>query len=155
MEKIFFSFWWLIFPLAFFVSGAWESWLRYRRHKDRLDLLRVYTSQGKDPPPELIRALSTELDREDAEDDEDDLSACGAYGRDGRRAARRYYRHRIRNSPYHAWRTAIITGAVAAGFWIAAEYSGMEPFWLVAVILTCVSIGYVGLALLSRVFKDR
>jgi len=155
MEHFFYSFWWLVFPLAFFVSGAWDSWLRYRRHKDRLDLLRVYTAQGKDPPPELIRALGSELDRDDDEEDEDDLSAYGAYGRDGRRAARRYYRHRVRNSPYHAWRTAIITGAVAAGFWIAAEYSGMEPFWFVAVILTCVSIGYVGLALLARVFKDR
>ena len=57
MNDFFSSYWWLLFPLGFFVFGAWDRWLSYQRSKDRLELLRSYTSQGKDPPPELIRAL--------------------------------------------------------------------------------------------------
>ena len=55
MEDFFRSYWWLLFPLGFFVFGAWDRWLSYKRSQDRLDLLRSYTNQGKDPPPELLR----------------------------------------------------------------------------------------------------
>ena len=51
MEDFFSSYWWLLFPIGFFVFGAWDRWLAYKRSQDRLDLLRAYTNQGKDPPP--------------------------------------------------------------------------------------------------------
>ena len=51
MEDVFRSYWWLLFPIGFFVFGAWDRWLSYKRSQDRLDLLRAYTNQGKDPPP--------------------------------------------------------------------------------------------------------
>lgn len=149
MEDFFSSYWWLLFPLGFFVFGAWDRWLAYRRSQDRLDLLRSYTNQGKDPPPELLRAL------QDDEDDDDELM----YGRAGRRYARRM-RHRYwRYTPYWAWRTAIITGAVAAGFWFASEYADIPgidwPFRLVAIVMTCVAAGHVVAALFSSVFRGR
>ena len=147
MEDIFRSYWWLLFPLAFFVFGAWDRWLSYKKSRDRLDLLRTYSTQGKDPPAELLREL-----RDDEEDD--------AYGWGDRpsRYRRRYYR-RWRYSPYWAWRTALITGAVAAGFWVASEYSGAPgldwPFRLVAIIMTCVAAGHLVAALFATTFRDR
>lgn len=149
MEDFFSSYWWLLFPLAFFVFGAWDRWLSYKRSQDRLDLLRSYTNQGKDPPPELLRALQEE------EDDEDDLM----YGRLGRRAARRMRRRYWRYTPYWAWRTAIITGAVAAGFWFASEYADIPgvdwPFRLVAIIMTCVAAGHLVAAIFTSTFRSR
>ena len=45
----FFSFWWLIFPIMGFVFGGFSMWMGYRAHKDRLELLKTYVAQGKDP----------------------------------------------------------------------------------------------------------
>lgn len=150
MEHLFYSFWWLLFPIGFFVYGAWSQWLDYRRSKDRLELLRNYASQGKEPPPELVRAI-----RREEEEEDDAFGPYDRYGRYRRRYARRYWRH----SPYWAWRTAIVTGAVALGFWIASEYSGLSDvegiFRLVAIILTCVSGGHAVAALFATTFRGK
>lgn len=152
MESFFYSYWWLIFPIMFFAFGAWDRWLAYQRSKERLDLLRTYASQGKDPPPELMRAINEE------EDLDDEASAYGSYDRYGRRrhrAMRRYWRY----GPYWAWRTAVVTGAVAAGFWFASEYADIPgidwPFRLVAIIMTCVAAGHAVVALFSTVFRPK
>lgn len=158
MSGFFWSFWWLIFPIGFFIFGAWDRWLSYQRSKDRLDLLRTYTQQGKDPPPELIKALQGEEDLDD-ERGPPPFDAYDRYGRYGRRAARRYYRYRFRASPYWAWRGAIVTGAVAAGFWFASEYADIPgidwPFRLVAIIMTCVAAGNLIAAIFATTFRDR
>lgn len=151
MDDLFRSYWWLLFPLAFFVFGAWDRWLAYQRSKDRLDLLRTYTTQGKDPPPELIQAL-----RED--DEEDEPSAYDPYDRYGRRYRRHYRRYR-RHGPYWAWRGAIVSGSVAGGFWFASYYADMPgvegPFRLVAIILTCVAAGNLIAAIFASTFPPR
>jgi len=61
MEDIFFHFWWLIFPLAFFIAGGFSSFMRYQRTKAKIDLLKTYAAAGKEPPAELLR----NLDRDD------------------------------------------------------------------------------------------
>ena len=152
MEDLFRSYWWLLFPLAFFEFGAWDRWLSYKRSRDRLDLLRTYTSQGRDPPPELIKTLQDE--------DDDDDAYMGAYGARGARRIHRRMRYRWGYyGPYWAWRTALITAAVAAGFWFAAEYSGAPgldwPFRLVAIIMTCVAAGHLVAALFATAFRGR
>jgi Flp pilus assembly protein TadB len=53
------QFWWLIFPLLGFGFAFWAIWLNHQRQKAAIDLLRTYASQGKDPPPELIKALQS------------------------------------------------------------------------------------------------
>lgn len=150
MEDVFRSYWWLLFPLGFFVFGAWDRWLSYRRSQDRLDLLRSYTNQGKDPPPELLRALQREEDEEDE---------AALYDHPGRRMHRRMYRRYWRHSPYWAWRTAIVTGAVAAGFWFASEYADMPgvdwSFQLVAIIMTVVCAGHLVAAIFASTFRGR
>jgi len=39
MADIFRSYWWLLFPIGFFVFGAWDRWLSYQRSRDHLELL--------------------------------------------------------------------------------------------------------------------
>ena len=59
------SFGWLV-VLALVLSAAlavadlfFSRWLRYRRRRDTLAVLQAYVTQGRDPPPELLRALQT------------------------------------------------------------------------------------------------
>jgi hypothetical protein len=52
-----YQFWWLIFPLIGFAFAFWAIWVSHQRQKAVIDLLRTYASQGKDPPPELVKAL--------------------------------------------------------------------------------------------------
>lgn len=150
MDDLFRSYWWLLFPLAFFMFGAWDRWLAYQRSKDRLELLRAYTSQGKDPPVELMRALR--------EEEDDEPTAYDPYDRHGRRVGRHYRRY-LRYGPYWAWRGAIITGAVAAGFWFASEFADIPgvdwPFRLVAIIMTCVAVGNLISAVFATTFPPR
>jgi hypothetical protein len=145
-EDIFRSYWWLLFPLGFFVFGAWDRWLAYRRSRDHLELLKAYTSQGKDPPPELLKAVAEPAFDEPGADHP-------MYYR------RRYYRRWRHYSPYWQWRTFFVTGAVAMGFWFASEYGdwpGIDwPFRLVAIILTCVAVGHGIAAVFSTVFREK
>lgn len=184
MENFWHAYWWLLFPLAFFLFGAFDRWLSYRRSRDYLELIKSYAAQGKEPPAELVRAArGGRMD--------DDFDWGGYYGeryarRAARRAARRgvygpdvveapppsstveggkrdleweqmRYEARQRRRLYWEWRTAITTGAVAAGFWLASEYAGFaeDAFRLIAIIMTCVSGAHVALALFSSVFRGR
>ncbi|MFN4177955.1 hypothetical protein [Phenylobacterium sp.] len=146
MEDLFRSYWWLLFPLGFFAFGAWDRWLAYKRSQAQLDLLRSYAQQGKEPPADLLRAVR---------EDEAEVYDAPPYGR----LRRRMYRRGWRYGPYWAWRTALLTGAVALGFWLASEYAdlpGVEaPFRLVAIILTCVAAGHLVVAVLSSAFRGR
>jgi hypothetical protein len=150
VEHFVFSYWWLIFPIGFFVFGAWDRWLAYQRSKDRLELLRTYTNQGKDPPPELLKVLRDE--------DVEETSAYDPYDRYGR-YPRRHMRRLRRYGPYWAWRSALVTGAVAAGFWFASEYADMPgvdwTFRLVAIIMTCVAAGNLIAAIFATTFRGR
>src|SRR3954468_4968212 len=95
MEYFFASYWWLLFPIGFFVFGAWDRWLAYKRSRDHLDLLRTYTAQGKDIPPELMKAVRDEV--------VDEPPPYDPYDRYSRRAHRRYWRYRYGGGYYWAW----------------------------------------------------
>jgi hypothetical protein len=163
MEDIFRSYWWLLFPIGAFVFGAWDRWLAYKRSRDHLDLLRSYAERGKEPPPELVRGVGADMDGMNGE-------APGGYGPgvppyDGYgywghpRYMRRAYRNYYRYGPYWQWRTVFVTGAIAAGFWWASEWSDWPgtdgPFRLVAVILTIVCVGNLVFALMASSFRNK
>ena len=57
MEDLFRHFWWLLFPMAWMVVGAFNSWLNYRNRRDTLDLIKGYAASGKDIPAGLIDKL--------------------------------------------------------------------------------------------------
>ena len=57
--------WWLLIPLGAFTIplagmalGAFAIWQDHRSRDKVLDALRVYAEQGREPPPELLRALA-------------------------------------------------------------------------------------------------
>ncbi len=157
MEDIFRSYWWLMFPIGFFLFGAWDRWLAYRRSRDHLDLIRTYADQGKEPPPELVRAIREEdpINDPDGRYDGYGYGGYGMHPRHMRRMARRAYRW----SPYWQWRTVFITGAVAAGFWFASEYADLPgtegAFRLVAIIITFVAAGHLIAAVFSSLYRGR
>ena len=158
MEYVFRSYWWLLFPIGAFVSGAWDRWLSYKRSRDHLDLLRHYAAQGKDPPPELVRGVRDEGPDIPPPPNGDPWGYGGGYWnhpRHMRRAYRRYYRW----GPYWQWRSVFVTGAVAAGFWWASEWADLPgaeaPFRIVAIILTVVTAGNLVFAILASTFRGR
>lgn len=153
-DDFFRGYWWLLFPIGFFAFGAWDRWLAYKRSRDHLELIRSYHAQGKEPPPELLRAAGDPY--------ADPAWGAGApppypgpYGLYGRRMWRRYYRW----GPYWQWRSAFVTGAVAAGFWWASEYSDIPgaygAFRLVAVVMSFVFVGNLLGAIFSSAFRPR
>lgn len=129
MEEIFRSYWWLLFPLSWFVIGGWNSWLNYRRSKDAMDLMRQYAAQGKEPPPDLMRTLSYPVD--------DD-------GWGGRRRWRRGYYGYGSYGYRRNWPARVVTlGVLSAGFaWAAwSDYFGVsQPFAIVAFILGAIAL---------------
>ncbi|MBP7814970.1 MAG: hypothetical protein KA085_02510 [Phenylobacterium sp.] len=147
MEDLFRGYWWLIFPLGGFVFAAWDRWLSYQRSRDTLELIKTYSAQGKDVPPELLRHVQDDAFEDDDRDD--------YRGRRGRRAYRRYDRH----GSYWQFRSAIYTGAIAAAFWVASEYAFVPgtvgPFRVVAVVLTCVAAANLALALLASASRRK
>ena len=166
MYYFFSSYWWLLFPIGFFVFGAWDRWLAYKRSRDHLDLLRHYAQQGKEPPPELVRGVNDGMAGPGPLPGEAPGAYPPGYGYapppfphpyywGSRREWRRYYRW----GPYWQWRSAFVTGAVAAGFWAASEWSDFpgtyEPFRLVAIIMTVVAIGNLLGAIFSSTFRGR
>jgi hypothetical protein len=55
--SLFFSFWWLIFPLAWFIASAWQSWMRLRRHNAAMEVLKSYAAKGEEPPASVLDAI--------------------------------------------------------------------------------------------------
>ena len=58
MEDLFRQFWWLIFPVMGMAYGFVGMLQQNRAQIRTLDLLRTYAEQGKEPPAELLKALS-------------------------------------------------------------------------------------------------
>lgn len=58
MEDLFRSYWWLLFPMGWFVAEAWQSWLRYRARQDALRLFQTYIEKGQTPPDDLMKAIT-------------------------------------------------------------------------------------------------
>jgi len=58
MEDLFRSYWWLVFPLAWFIGSGWQSWLNYRSRRDALRLVQTYAERGQEPPAAVMEALN-------------------------------------------------------------------------------------------------
>ncbi len=116
-EDIFRQFWWLIFPLSWFVFGAWQSWLSYRANRETLDLIKTYAASGREPPPEVLARLNKRWHGEDEDRDE---------------------RPRYRRRRERSWYQVVLFGALASGFTFAASvdmYGMGEAFVIVAFVL--------------------
>ena len=137
MEDLFRSYWWLIFPLSWFVFGGYQSWLSYRANKDTLDLIKSYAQAGREPPPELLAKLSKRWNDGDDHDDRD------------YRDERRRYRRRGPRGWYHV----VLFAALGAGFAYAAVtnlYGAGEGFVIVAFVMGALSLASMVSLLLDR-----
>lgn len=123
MEELFKGYWWLLFPLAWFIGSGWQSWLNYRRHRDTLDIIRDYAKSGKEPPAGL-------LDRLNRSEPSDDV------WRDGSRRDRR-------RRGGMGWYHVALFGALCVGFTVAALTDMMgirEPFSIVAFVMGALTL---------------
>ncbi len=138
MEDLFRSFWWLVFPLSWFVFGAFQSWLSYKANRDTLDLIKSYAASGREPPPELVARLNKRWN-----DDEDDF--------DDRPRRRRYRRYRY-GGEHPAYQLALF-GVLCAGFSYASYtdlYGAGEAFVIVAFVMGAMSLASLVSLVISR-----
>ena len=130
MFDFFNRYWWLLFPIAFFVYGAFQSWLSYRSNRETLDLIKTYAASGREPPPELLNRLSKRQNF-DADD-----------------AAERSRR----NSGYDGWYQVVLFGMLCVGFTYAAFaniYGAGEAFTIVAFVMAALSAASLAQVLFS------
>jgi hypothetical protein len=144
VEDLFRSYWWLLFPLAFFVAGGFDQWMRYRRHRDTLDLIKTYASQGKEPPAALLDQVKK------LEDDDEDID-----DRRDRRYRRRYrYGRSWRGEG--TWYHVVLFAVISAGFAYAAFtnlYGQGHAFVIVAFVTGALSLASL-VALLTKPRTD-
>jgi hypothetical protein len=98
--RLFGMFWWLIFPLFWMVAALLRMNQRHDQSNRILDLIKHYADQGKEVPPELLRAL--------------DKPDQGPWGRDGDWGKRR-----------HSWTGVFLFAALCAGFLLFAFWPGI------------------------------
>lgn len=140
MEQFAFAYWWLIFPIMWFVFGMFGMWMGHRRQRDTLELMRTYAAQGKDPA-EIAKALNGGVPPDPYGD-----PWGGPYGW---RGPWRWYRR----GPYWEWRRFIMFACLAAGFWFAGQYAGWpgteRAFTLVAIIMGVLAAGSFMFAIMA------
>ena len=137
MEDLFRDYWWLIFPVLVMGMGGWDRYLAYRKHRDSIELLKAYAAQGKEPPPEVLRATSAPLE------DRDEWS--------GRRCRPR--------GPFSDWRRVVIFSVLAGSFWFVHwrfdDAGAGDAFEIVAIVMTALAVAFAAFALLGSLWKDR
>ena len=131
--SLFRQFWWLIFPLWWMVLRVIRTF-RHQSAQDRaLEVLRIYAAQGKEPPPEVLKALTQ---AGAARDDYADTSGP-LYQR--------------ANSATSAWWTFLVFAALAGGFGYGGFYlftdDAHSAFMVVAIIMGILAAGSLVMAL--------
>jgi hypothetical protein len=130
MFDLFNRYWWLLFPIGFFIYSAFQSWLSYRSNRETLDLIKAYAASGREPPPELLDRLSKRQNF-DADD----------------------HAGRSRNrGEYDGWYQVVLFGMLCAGFSYAAFaniYGAGGAFTIVAFVMAALSAASLAQVLLS------
>lgn len=128
MEELFRDFWWLIFPIFGMFMAVWGGASSERNHRRMLDLIKSYSDQGKEPPPELLAMARKALD--------DNVDATGGKGKNDR-----------------AW-TFVIFAAIAAGFGVGWYMNQSQDyafaFLIVTVIMSVLAAGALLILLFGR-----
>lgn len=129
MEDLFRSYWWLLFPMAWFFFGGFSSFLNYRRQKDTLKLIQTYAERGQEPPEALLKVLDKPIDSET------EAWTSNSNSNDGN------------------WFCVVFFGIMAGGFGYAASrdmYGAGDAFLIVTVVLAALSLASLVSALLKR-----
>lgn len=48
------AYWWLLFPLGFFLIAGWNSLMQLKQNQARFELLKAYAKSGQEPPAALL-----------------------------------------------------------------------------------------------------
>ena len=133
--SLFRQFWWLIFPLWWMVLRVIRTF-RHQSAQDRaLEVLRIYAAQGKEPPPEVLKALT-----------QPSVAPDDYSGGNGP-----LYQSRHADSATSAWWTFFVFAALAGGFGYGAFYlftdDARSAFTLVAIIMGILAAGSLVMAL--------
>ena len=132
MEDLFRSYWWLMFPLAWFVFGGFSTFLNYRRQKDTLKLIQTYAEKGQEPPAALLKVLERPID---------DSGMWEASS--GERAGR---------PGDGSWFSVVLFGVMAGGFAYASWsdiYGASDAFLIVSFVLGALCLASLVSALRS------
>lgn len=132
MVELFSNFWWVLFPLVGFAFGGWGMFLRYRRQKAVLDLIRSYVENGREPPASLLAQIES-LD-----------NAEGGWVGNPRPGSR---------TPTNYWSLVGLFGVMAAGFAIAAFMGvdgGSGAFVIVALTMAAVGVWALICAMMQK-----
>jgi hypothetical protein len=46
MSDLFAAYWWLLFPVAFFLAGLWRSWLSFLTRRQELEIAQLRASRS-------------------------------------------------------------------------------------------------------------
>src|SRR5512135_2222214 len=144
MDRFWETHWWLIIILAVFAApiiqalfSPWRRYLQYRERRDAIEALRTYAAQGRDPPAEVVDALSghgwVRWRHRAAQAGSGAGDATQSAWSD--RLALRAERWR-RREPLRRWNGAIFTGAIAVGFAYAYQHvhQDADVYLVIAVI---------------------
>ena len=163
--------WWMVILFAVFavpfvqaIFAPWNRYLRYRERREAMETLKVYATQGREPLPDVLSALSGRPRwREAAEAAVDRASARAdaATSRVDEKMARRQdrwlYRHeyRARLQPMRQWNWAIFATAITVGFAFAWKYAhhDNDTFLIVAIIAGALAVAGVITALLTTFWR--
>ena len=142
MEDLFRSYWWLLFPLAWFVSAGFSSLMNYRRQKDALNLIKYYAEKGQEPPAALLKILERSASF-------DDMFADGGMASPSQAGA----------TPTNHWSLFGLFAVLCGGFVAAHYYTGMDggtgAFLIVAFVMGAMAVWALINALTSRRGRDR
>lgn len=115
---LFFSFWWLIFPVGGMLMGLFAMISHHRTRSETLKMIKSYADQGKEPPKALLDLLRSDEDR--------------AYDYAYRRGYYRRYR------PGRPWWQVAVFGALCAGF----TYAGQNTVGQQATVFTALGLAF-------------
>ena len=124
MEQLFFSFWWLIFPLFGMAMGFFGMINHFQNRRETLKMIKSYVDQGKEPPESLIKAMNSEPD------------------------SNPHYRRRGRGNPFVIF---IVFASLAAAFAYVGFYQGIPiPFQALGIGFGIAAIGNLIAAIFMR-----
>ena len=135
-------YWWLVFPLFWMVAASGRIWVRHQESRHLMEMIRVHTDQGKEPPASLVEMFKAQRG--------------GAY-RGGACANGRY------SEPYYTyrlWRRFFLFGLLAAAFAAMTYWRDVWPHdgdhhWP-GLLIAALVLGALALSnLMALIFRPR
>ncbi len=128
MVELFQGYWWLLFPLGWFVFGGLNAIINYYRQKDVLKIIKTYADRGEQPPESLLRIVEQPIND------------------------RHEYQPRTKMDDGN-WFSVVLFGFMAVGFGYASwsnMYGAGDAFLIVTFVMGALAAASLMSALLGR-----